>query len=232
MNRKFKYYALIWAILLAAFNAVVFLVRPVIPGFEIRYDARFWVAWAFILAAFAGNLACANAAFKADQLKKLFYRVPLITVSYAGLIATLLLGGGLMLIPNCPAWIAAVVCVLVAAVTAVAVVKAGWAGEAVGEVDEKVAQKTQFIKLLTVEAETLLSAAKTPDARAAAKKVYEAIRYSDPMSSDALTDIESELSEKFKTFKAAVTSGAATEIAAENFLTTLGKRNRMCKAMK
>ena len=52
MKKNFKFYALIWAILLALFNLVVFLVRPIIPGFVIVYDARFWIAFVFIVAAF------------------------------------------------------------------------------------------------------------------------------------------------------------------------------------
>lgn len=232
MKKNFKSYALIWAIFLVAFNVIVFLVRPIIPGYEIRYDARFWIAWVFVMAAFVGNLVCANAAFKAENLQKLFYNVPLITISYSGLILMLVLGAVLMLIPNCPARIAAIVCVAIAAFTAVAVVKADWAGEAVSATHEKVKAQTQFIKLLTVETETLMTAAKTPEAQAAAKKVYGAVRYSDPMSSDALTAIEAELTEKFKAFEAAATSGTDPEPAAEDFLTTLEKRNRLCKAMK
>ena len=85
---------------------------------------------------------------------------------------------------------------------------------------------------LTVDAETLLGKAKTPDAKIAAKKVYEVLRYSDPMSSEALDEIEAELAEKFKALEAAVTSGTDSEPAAEDFLTTLEKRNRLCKAMK
>ena len=232
MKKNIKSYALIWAIFLVAFNAVVFLVRPIIPGYEIRYDARFWIAWVFVMAAFVGNLACANTAFKAENLQKLFYKVPLISVSYRGLILMLVLGGALMLIPNCPAWIAAIVCVAIAAFTAVAVVKADWAGETVSETHEKVAQRTQFIKLLTAETEALLSKATTPEAKVAAKKVYEAVRYSDPMSSDALTAVEAKLSEKFTAFETAVTSGTDLEPAAEGFLTTLEKRNRLCKGAK
>lgn len=232
MKKNFKSYALIWAIFLVAFNVIVFLVRPIIPGYEIHYDLRFWIAWLFVMAAFVGNLLCANKAFQAENLEKLFYKVPLISVSYRGLIGMLVLGGALMLIPNCPAWIAAIVCVAIAAFTAVAVVKADWAGEAVSATHEKVKAQTQFIKLLTVEAETLMSKAKTPEAQAAAKKVYEAVRYSDPMSSDALTAIEAELSEKFKAFEAAVTSGTAPKPAAEDFLAALEKRNRLCCELK
>lgn len=225
MKRNFKSYALIWAIMLAAFNAVVFLVRPVIPGYVVNYDVRFWIAWGFILAAFIGNLVCAYFAFKAQNLKKLFYNLPLITVSYAGLIVMPVLGGALMLIPGCPAWIAA-------AVTAAAVVRADWAGKAAGAVEEKVKAQTQLIKLLTVNAETLLAKAKTPDEKATAKKVYEALRYSDPMSSEALSVIEAELTEKFKAFENAVNAGQGAAEAAQSLLETLSERNGKCKAMK
>ena len=232
MKKNFKSYALIWAIFLVAFNVIVFLVRPIIPGYEIRYDLRFWIAWLFVMVAFVGNLLCASKAFQAENLEKLFYKVPLITVSYRGLIGMLVLGGALMLIPNCPAWIAAIVCVAIAAFTAVAVVKADWAGEAVSATHEKVKAQTQFIKLLTVDAETLLGKAKTPDAKITTKKVYEALRYSDPMSSEALGEIEAELAEKFRALEAAVTADQGVTEAAESLLETLAERNRKCKAMK
>lgn len=232
MKKNFKSYALIWAIFLVAFNVIVFLVRPIIPGHEIHYDLRFWIAWLFVVATFVGNLLCANKAFQAENLEKLFYKVPLIAVSYRGLIGMLVLGGALMLIPNCPAWIAAIVCVAIAAFTAVAVVKADWAGETVSATHEKVKAQTQFIKLLTVDAETLLGKAKTPDAKIATKKVYEALRYSDPMSSEALGEIEAELAEKFRALEAAVTADQGVTEAAESLLETLAERNRKCKAMK
>lgn len=102
MKKNFKSYTLIWAIFLVAFNVIVFLVRPIIPGYEIHYDLRFWIAWLFVMAAFVGNLLCANKAFQAENLEKLFYKVPLISVSYRGLIGMLVLGGALMLIPREP----------------------------------------------------------------------------------------------------------------------------------
>lgn len=144
----------------------------------------------------------------------------------------LVLGAVAVLIPNCPARIAAIVCVAIAVFTAVAVVKAGWAAETVSETHERVAQRTQFIKLLTVETETLMTAAKTPDAKIATKKVYEALRYSDPMSSEALGEIEAELAEKFRALEAAVTADQGVTEAAESLLETLAERNRKCKAMK
>ena len=232
MKKNFKSYALIWVIFLAAFNAIVFLVRPIIPGYEIHYGARFWIAWLFIIAAFVGNLLCAKKAFQAENLEKLFYKLPLLTVSFRGLIVTLVLGGGLMLLPNCPAWIAAIVCVAVAAFTAVAIGTADWAGATVSATHEKVKSQTQFIKLLTVNAETLLVKAKTPDAKIAAKKVYEALRYSDPMSSEVLGEVEAELAEKFRAFGSAVNTDSGVTEAAEDLLETLAERNKKSKAAK
>ena len=49
-----------------------------------------------------GNLLCAKRAFQAENLEKLFYKLPLLAVSFRGLIVTLVLGGGLMLSPQLP----------------------------------------------------------------------------------------------------------------------------------
>ena len=181
MKKSFKLYALIWVILLVVINAVVFLVHPVIPGYVIHYDVRFWMAWAFILAAFAGNLACAYFAFQAENLKKMFYNLPLITVSWSALIAMLVAGCILMLIPNCPVWIATIVCLLILAFNAIAVMKAVWAADRVGKTEEKVKLQTSFIKNLTADAEGLLARTKSDAIKAECKKVYEAVRYSDPI---------------------------------------------------
>ena len=233
MKKNFKSYALIWMIFLVVFNAIVFLVRPIIPGYKIRYDLRFWIAWLFMMVAFIGNLLCAHKAFQVENLEKLFYRVPLITISYTGLVVMLVLGSVLMLIPNCSAWIAAIVCVAIVAFTAVAVVKADWAGEAVSATHEEVKAQTLFIKSLTVDAEGLFARATTPEAKAACNKVYEAIRYSDPMSNDALAGVEGQITLKFNEFSNAVTSGADNiEALANELVILVGDRNMKCKLLK
>lgn len=233
MKKAFNTYAIFWAVLFAVFNAVVFLVRPIIPGYIIRYDARFWTAWAFVILSFVGNLACANAAFKAENSQKLFYKLPLITVSYTGLILMLVISAVLMLIPNCPAWIAAIVCLIILAFTVIAVVKASAAGEIVESVDSKVKAQTFFIKSLTVDAESLMARASAPEAKDACKKVFEAVRYSDPMSNDALAGVESQITLKFNEFSNAVTSGADTiGNLADELVVLIGDRNKKCKLLK
>lgn len=93
-----------------------------------------------------------------------------------------------------PYWGGTILCAIVLAATAIAVLKADTTADLVENVDEKVKAQTAFIRLLTVDAENLLSRAKTDAAGSACKKVYEAARYSDPMSSGALAFIEQQIS--------------------------------------
>ena len=234
MKKNFKFYALMWAVLLAVWCAVVFLVRPILPGYVINYDARFWIAFVFIVLAFIGNLVCAHLAFKAKNSKKMFLNLPLITVSWSALITMLIVGSVLMLIPNCPAWITAVVCIIILAFNAIAVIKAGWAANAVSKVDERVAAQTSFIKSLIVDTESILSRAKSDAVKAECKKVHEAVRYSDPMSNDALSVIEAKITVKVDEFSSAVGADdaeKAKEIAGE-IIILVADRNKKCKAVK
>ena len=138
-----------------------------------------------------------------------------------------------MLIPNCPAWITAIVCILILAFNTIAVIKAVWAADTVNKADEKVKTQTFFIRSLTVDAESLMSRAKSEEARVACKKVYEVVRYSDPMSSDALADVESQITLKFHEFSEAVTDNAdLVEKLADELVFLLGDRNNRCKLWK
>lgn len=234
MKKNFKFYALIWAILLAVWCAVVFLVRPIIPGYVINYDARFWISFVFIVASFIGNLVCAFFAFKAENLKKMFLNLPLITVSWSALIAMLVSGSALMLIPNCPAWIAAIVCIVVLAFNAIAVIKAVWAADTVNKVDEKVKAQTSYIKNLTVDTESILARAKSEPVKEECKKVYEAVRYSDPMSNEALSVIEAKVTVKIDEFSSAVGADDAEKAKeiADEIIILVGDRNKKCKLLK
>lgn len=233
MKKNFKFYIIIWAILLVLYNLTVFLVRPVMPGYIINYDARFWISWGVIIATFIGQLFCAKVAFDSKNNEKLFLNIPLITQSYTALVVATIAGSALMLIPDCPAWIAAIVCAAVFGFGAISVIKAKAAADIVSDTDDKIKTQTLFIKSLTVDAEGLISRAKSEAVKAACKKVYEAIRYSDPMSSDALTGIESQITLKFNEFSNAVTSGTDNiETLANEVVILVGDRNKKCILLK
>lgn len=234
MKKNFKTYALIWAIVLAVFNAIVFLVRPISPGYVFKYDAKFWIAWAFVIAAFIGNLGCAYVTFKAENVKKLFYKIPLVTAAYSGLTAMLVCGVTLMKIPYCPTWLASLACIIVFALNAIAIIIANRTGNVVYEIDEKIKTQTAFIKSITVEAQNVCDSAKSDVVRAECKKVYEALRYSDPMSCKELSFEESQITDKMAELAAAVYKDDVKSVSeiADEIILLAKKRNNKCKALK
>lgn len=232
MKKTFRNYIGIWAALLVLFNVIAF-VSVGWAGQE-KYTASFWIGYGSITAAFLGQLLCAKAAFEEDALQKTFYNISVIRISYTGLIVSFVVGGACMMISPLPYWVGVIVCAIVLTATVISVLKADTAAQAVAKVDEKVKVQTAYIRLLTVDAENLLSRAKSDAAKAACQKVYEAARYSDPMSSDALLPIEGKISAQMEVLSAAVAAGNDEQIiaAAEEVSLLIGDRNRKCKVLK
>ena len=79
-----------------------------------------------------------------------------------------------------------------------------------------------------------MARAVTPESKDLVKKVYEAVRYSDPMSNEHLSEIEGRIGYEFRIFEAAVKSGdaVAMENQAQELLILLDNRNNKCKALK
>jgi hypothetical protein len=231
MKKGFRYYAAAWALLFVLFNLLVF-VPPRFVGEYDKFGGAFFAGYVGITVAFVGQLVCAHFALKAENAQKLFYHLPLVTVSYTGLVLTLICGGLCMVVPDLPNWVGALACLLILIFCAVAVIKAAAAAELVAGVDEKVSTQTQFIKNLTVDAETLCARAQSDEAKAACKKVYEAIRYSDPMSTDALAGIEMKIEDSFSAFSTKIKLGESCTDLANELVNLIGDRNAKCKLFK
>ena len=170
MKKAFKSYFAIWAILLVLFNIIAFVSVGWIN--QEKYTPSFWVGYVFITLAFIGQFVCAKAAFHAKNLQKLFYNIPLISLSWTGLIVSFVIGGLCMLISPLPYWVGVIACAIVLAVVAIAVIKASVTADAVSSIDDEIKVQTFFIKSLTVDAEGLIARAQTEEIKSECKKVY------------------------------------------------------------
>ncbi len=232
MKKVFKFYSVIWAVLLALFNVISF-VSVGWAGIS-KYTPSFWIGYAFITLSFIGQIVCAYFALKDNDIKKTFYNVSLIAASYTGLILSFVFGGLCMIISLLPYWVGILLCAIVLGINVIAIIKASAVVDIVSSIDEKAKESTFFIKSLTVDAESLMSRAKSETIKAECKKVYEAVRYSDPMSNGALVSIESEITIKFSNFSDAVVSdkfNVASECATE-LVILIDERNKKCKLLK
>lgn len=232
MKKTFKSYLLVWSIFLALFNVIAF-VSVGWSGFE-KYTPSFWIGYVFITLCMVGQLLCTKKALDSENAQKMFYNVPLITISRTGLILSFVAGSLCMLISPLPYFVGVIVCAIILAVTAIAVIKADVAADIVAETDKKIKTKTFFIKSLTVDAEGLLARAVNDEIKAECKKVYEAVRYSDPMSDEALSSTESQITLKFAELANAVTSNDVDTVktSAKEVMILLDDRNKKCKLLK
>lgn len=232
MKKVFKQYALSWAVSFILFNVICFVTPNKVAEYN-KFDATFWTSYIFIIAAFIGHLACAYYAFNTNDKTKFFYNIPIIRIGYSGLVLTLIFGVLCMAIPNLPNWIRIIVCFIVFVFMLFSIIKAEAASDVVSDIDTKVKTQTQFIKSITVDAENLISSATTPENRKYCKDVYEAFRYSDPMSNDIFVDVESKISSKFNEFSNAVKNNdECIKTITDELLMLINERNKKCKLLK
>lgn len=196
--KGFKYFAASWVIALAIFNAITFVCAP-----NGSLTSGLIAGYICITAAFIGLLICGYVALSERNITKKFYKIPLITESYAGLVLMLIFGSLTMILQVIPQWPGIVICLAILAVTAFSVISASANADIVADIDAKVADETAFIKNLTKEAELLVAQAKSDEVKAECVKVYEALRYA-PKRSNYSPETQKEIREKFEELKGAV----------------------------
>lgn len=233
MKKYFKYYGICWAIALVVFNVITFVAANETVGLS-SIGSSFWVSYAFITIAFIGNLICSLLFFKEENTGKVFLNIPIINLAYSALIISLIVGAVAMAVPQIPYLIGVIVDVFVLAFYAIAIVKASAAANIVNDVEQKVKAQTFFIKVLTVDADSLMARAKSDEMKAETKKVYEAIRYSNPMSNDALASIENQIQNEFNAFADAVKNNDIdlAKFSSNELVILINDRNKKCKLLK
>lgn len=233
MKKGFKYYAVIWLICLAVFNLVIFVTPSEIAGVS-KYGSSFWVGFVFILLAFAGQLICSYIFFKSHSKDKYFLNLPLISLSYIGLIISVIVGSVFMALPILPNWIGIIADIIIFAIYAIAIIQAKGAADAVESIDKRTKSQTFFIKSLTIDLERLTAKAKNDELKTVIKKTAEVCRYSDPMSNDALAGTEGQITIKFHALEKAVEENKIddTKTVCEEMNILFADRNKKCKLLK
>lgn len=232
MKKGIKFYLPCWAIALAVFNVITFAVPSTVN--VNKFTPSFWIGYAFITLMFIAQLVCSIVFFKQNTKEKRFLNIPIISLSYTALLVSIIIGAVTMAVPFIPYWVGIILDVLLVTFYAVAIISSKAAADAIENMDSKVKTQTIFIKSLTVDAESLLVQSKSDETKAIAKRVYEAIRYSDPMSNEALSTVETQITIKFNEFSnAVIEDNKPTAKAIGNELIILvNDRNKKCKLLK
>lgn len=213
------------AVLLVLYLLVVFLIPFV-------HSAVFWVSFVFTMAAFAVMAVAVYIAFvKNPDAKSKFYGFPIARIGVIYGTAQLIVGLVFMALSQ---WIPVTVAVIVyAAGLGAAVIGLISAEAVVTQIhvqDEKLKKDVSLMRNLQSKVNQMASASKEP----ALKQLAEEIRYSDPVSNDALLEAENELAAVVDELQGAVVDGdtGATAQLSRKALSLLAERNRLCKLHK
>ena len=217
------------AVLLVLYILIAFLIPFV-------HTAVFWVSFVFTLIAFGVVGASFYIAFiKNPDAKSRFYGFPIAKIGlvYGG--AQLVLGLVVMALASwTPAWLAAVAYLLMLGAACLGLIAADTVVEQIHVQDAKLREDVRLMRSLQSKLNQLASQCDDPEAASALKKLAEELRYSDPVSSAALKEIEADLSAAVEELQAAVIDAdtAAVKHLCPKASALLAERSRLCKLNK
>ena len=211
-------------ILFAVYNLCVFL----IPS---ERTASFWISYVFTAIAFVILFTLPLKLMNDAEVKKdKFLGWPLLTICVRFFILQLVVGLILMYAKP-PVFLTVILQAIFLAGFCILAVSAEATKEIVSNVEQKVKDNSQFIRLLAFKAENLYTNEIDPEKKATLKKLYEKAKYSDPMSSTtAIQDYDSRIDLMFSALLSKESTMTEEDLKAETekLIALIDERNRLC----
>ena len=212
----------------------VLLVLYILIAFLIPFvhTATFWVSFVFTLIAFAVVAASIYIAFiKNPDAKSRFYSFPIAKIGVLYGAVQLMAGIVFMaLAAIVPAWVAVLVYAIALGAAVIGLISAETVVEEIHLQDAKLKKDVTLMRSLQSKISQI--AAQSEDA--AIKALAEEFRYSDPVSSDAIADAETDLAAAVDELQTAYVDGDSEAVAklCRKASALLAERNRLCKLNK
>lgn len=222
-----------WGIGLGVLLVLYILVAFLIP---FVHAATFWVSFIFTLIAFGVVAASFYIAFiKNPDARSRFYGFPIAKIGAIYGLVQLIAGILFMaLAVYAPVWLAVLVYAIALGAAIIGLISAEAVVEEIRVQDVKLKKNVSLMRGLQSKVNQMASQCDNPDVAAAVKQFAEEMRYSDPVSSDALAEIEAALSAAVDELQFAIVDGDsnATKQLCRKASAILAERNRLCKLNK
>ncbi|MBQ7265329.1 MAG: hypothetical protein IJS61_04445 [Firmicutes bacterium] len=226
-NSIFSVYGIVLAVFTVLFFVIPFTRTPAV-----------WVAFAFAEVSIVLGCFITNYAFnKRGGLISKIYGFPILRISCIYTVTQLVFSLFIFILNKAvitPLWISVTVGVLLLAAVLIGTVATDNARDMVESVDIKNKQKIQQNKVFRLNADSLVASCTDKEAKKQLEKLSEKIKYSDPVSSPALEDVEQRITTGMEELKQMITSNNYEGISAKitNLDILVDERNRRCKAEK
>ena len=222
-----------WGIGLGVLLVLYILVAFLIP---FAHTTTFWVSLVFTLIAFGIVAVSIYIAFiKNPDAKSRFYGFPIAKIGAIYGLAQLIAGIVFMaLAAYVPVWLAVLVYAIALGVAIIGLISADAVVEEIYVQDTKLKKNVSLMRGLQSKVNQMAALCDNSEATAAIKRFAEEMRYSDPVSSDALVEIEADLSAAVDELQSAIVDGdiAAIKQLCRKASAVLAERNRLCKLNK
>jgi len=229
MSKHRKQLIAVLAVMAIVFSVAVFLI-------PFPKKSVFWIAWLFEMIAFALQIPIFKLAFdNANELKSKFLGFPVFRVGYLYLGIQTVLSLALLalsFIPNFPVWLALILCLLVCASGIICGITTDIARDEVERIENVQEKNICAMNLMKSLSSSLIPLTSDTTLQKQLEKLAEDFRYSDPVSSDALTAIETELSSMLNQLQSHLKQNTATIEEINVLQKKLSQRNILCKANK
>ena len=216
---------------LVVYNVIVFAV-------PFPKNAAFFVSWLFTLAAIGMQVCVVRTAFyRGEGVKSKFYGWPIARFGVMYLAVQLALGLVFMALGftlAVPVWLPLVLYIILLGVLAVGLIASDAMRDEIVRQDTALKRDVTCMSTLQSKTASMIQLAHDEQTRKLLEKFAEELRFSDPVSSASLRDIEADLTACVDELHQALTDGdeASIPLLERKAVSVLMERNRLCKLNK
>ena len=220
-----------FATIIIVFNVLAFLL-------PFRHSAVFWIGYGFGMIALIAQIAVfALAFYDARTATSRFYGIPIARVGVIYLVCQLVVSFLAMVIggiESFPAWPIILISILLFAAAVLGTIATDTARDEIERQDAVLKQNVRSMRALQSLGAQLAAQSKGTACGEELRKLSEALRYSDPVSSAATEESENELNALLTEIQRAILDGdhASASALCKNASAVLTERNRVCKLNK
>ncbi len=218
---------LIYLIVFAVLNLLIFLI------FEEK-NGVFWVSYAFFCIAFIVQIVSMFLAIRGQDVEAVFFGIPLASLSLFYFFAAVFVAAVFMIFQNAPMKLAVALQIIIVAVYAVVAIIALLSRNVAQDVADNVKVGVTAIKTMQVEVEMLMAQVSDATLKNSLRKLSETIRYSDPMSNEAVAGIEDQIMQALSELRILCENNQSIEAigACKSVELLFMQRNKLLKATK
>lgn len=214
-----------YTIIFVIYSLLIFLI-------PLKHDSCFFVSYVFTLISYLmfGGVVLYNIKNN-SELKEMFLGLPLINISFGYFIIQAILGILLSILPFKIKFVF-IIQLLLLLIFLLFGISALVGFKKIKEHTNKIDKKVKFIKMMEADILSLLDDVTDEKLKKELENLAENIHYSDPMSNDSLSSIESKIQDEINELKSEINNVNRSFEICDSIDKLLKDRNRKCKILK